>query len=82
MKIEDIERIIAEYLMFRADRNGYAVINVEDFLEHIRFSYERLNSNDNHNHNHFYKVVIDKSGYRLECNKCHEVSLEVITNED
>ncbi|MGH2311772.1 hypothetical protein ACRPLU_00505 [Streptococcus uberis] len=80
MKIEDIERIIAEYLMFRADRNGYAVINIEDFLEYIRFSYERLNSDDNHNH--FYKVVIDKSGYRLECNKCHEVTLEVITNED
>lgn len=80
MKIEDIERIIGEYLMFRADRNGYAVINIEDFLEHIRFSYEQLNSDDNHNH--FYKLVIDKSGYRIECNKCHEVSLEVITNED
>ncbi|WP_048327822.1 hypothetical protein [Streptococcus dysgalactiae] len=80
MKIEDIERIIAEYLMSRADRNGYAVIKVEDFLEHIRFSYEQLNSYDNHNH--FYKLVIDKSGYRLECNKCHEVSFEVITNED
>lgn len=80
MNIEDIEQMLVEYLMFRTDRNGDAVINVEDFLEHIRFSYERLNSNDNHNH--FYKVVIDKSGYRLECNKCHEVSLEVITNED
>lgn len=80
MKIEDIERIIAEYLMFRADRNGYAVINTENFLEHIRFSYEQLNSDDNHNR--FYKLVIDKSSYRIECGKCHEVSLEVITNED
>ncbi|MFL4356429.1 hypothetical protein [Streptococcus uberis] len=80
MKIEDIERIIAEYLMFRADRNGYAVINIEDFLEYIRFSYERLNSDDNHNH--FYKVVIDKSGYRLKCKKCGEIFFEVITNED
>ncbi|WP_070030340.1 hypothetical protein [Streptococcus agalactiae] len=75
MKIEDIERIIAEYLSFRTDSNGYAVINIEDFLKHIRFSYERLNSDDNHNH--FYKWVIDKSGYRLECSKCHEVFLEV-----
>lgn len=80
MKIEDIERIISEYFIFRANRSGDAVINVEDFLEHIRFSYERLNSDDNHNH--FYKLVIDKSGYRIECNKCHEVSLEVITNDD
>ncbi|UWM90201.1 hypothetical protein [Streptococcus parauberis] len=80
MNIEDIEQILVEYLKFRTDSNGYAVINVEDFLEHIRFSYERLNSNDNHNH--FYKVVIDKSGYRLECNKCGEIFFEVITNED
>lgn len=80
MTIEDIERIIAEYLKFRTDSNGYAVIKIEDFLKYFRFSYERLNSDDNHNH--FYKLVIDKSGYRIECNKCHEVSLEVITNED
>lgn len=80
MKIEDIERIIAEYLKFRTDSNGYAVIDVEDFLKYFRFSYEQLKSGDNHDH--YYKWVIDKSGYRLECNKCHEVSLEVITNED
>lgn len=80
MKIEDIEQILVEYLKFRTDSNGYAVINVENFLKYFRSSYERLNSDDNHDH--FLKWVIDKSGYRLECNKCHEVSLEVITNED
>lgn len=79
MNIEDIEQILVEYLMFRTDRNGYSVINVEDFLKHIRFSYERLNSEDNHDH--FYKWVIDKSGYRLKCKKCGEIFFEVITNE-
>lgn len=80
MKIEDIERILVEYLKFRTDSNGYAVINVEDFLKYFRFSYERLNSDDNHNH--YFKWVIDKSGYRLKCKKCDEIFFEVITNED
>ncbi|QBX27434.1 hypothetical protein ACG3JJ_01150 [Streptococcus parauberis] len=80
MKIEDIERIIAEYLKFRTDSNGYAVINVEDFLKYFRFSYEQLNSNDNHDH--YFEWVIDKSGYRRKCKKCGEIFFEVITNED
>lgn len=42
MKFEDIERIISEYLIFRSDIDGCAVIDIEDFLKHIRFSYERL----------------------------------------
>ncbi|HGD5301460.1 TPA: hypothetical protein ACJ5TE_001235 [Streptococcus agalactiae] len=32
MKIEDIERIISEYLIFRSDIDGCAVIDIEDFL--------------------------------------------------
>lgn len=50
MNIEDIEQILVEYLKFRTDSNGYAVINVEDFLKYFRSSYERLNSDDNHDH--------------------------------
>lgn len=33
-------------------------------------------------HEHDAKVIINQFGYRVECNKCHKIFLEVITNED
>ncbi|WEM65804.1 hypothetical protein K7G42_04045 [Streptococcus parauberis] len=78
--IKDIEQILVEYLKFRTDSNGYAVIKVEDFISYIRFQFEQLEQQKEHNHS--LKWVFDKYGYRVKCSKCNEVFFEVITNED